>query len=98
MKFAPLHVYSSFSFLQSGLTIQKIVNATKVNDYFGVAICDKEVMYGVPNFALECEKEKKPYLIGMETKINDTFVCLYSINETGYLNLSFITSAIGWSL
>ena len=94
MKFAPLHVYSSYSFLQSGLTIQKIVNATKVNDYFGVAICDKEVMYGVPNFALECEKEKKPYLIGMETKINDTFVCLYSINETGYLNLSFITSAI----
>ena len=60
MKFAPLHVYSSYSFLQSGLTIQKIVNATKVNDYFGVAICDKEVMYGVPNFAIECEKEKKP--------------------------------------
>ena len=94
MKFAPLHIYSSYSFLKSGLTIEKIINAAKINDYFGVGISDIDVMYGVPNFAIECEKINKPYIVGMEIKFDDEFLCLYAINEIGYRNLSFITSNI----
>lgn len=94
MKFAPLHVYSSYSFLKSGLTINKIVSSLKANDYFGIGISDMNVMHGIPEFAIECEKNNKPYIVGMEIELDKYFVSLYAKNETGYLNLSFITSSI----
>ena len=94
MKFAPLHVYSTFSFLKSGLTIEKILASVRTNDYFGVGLSDIEVMYGVPKFALECEKYQKPFIVGMEIKINDYYLSLYVVNEEGYKNLSYISSSI----
>ena len=50
MIFAPLHIVSGYSFLQSGLTSERISKSIKDNDYFGAAIADKEVMYGVTSF------------------------------------------------
>ena len=49
MIFAPLHIVSGYSFLQSGLTSERISKSVKVNDYFGAGIADKEVMYGTRN-------------------------------------------------
>ena len=50
MKFVPLHVVTGYSFLQSGLTIERIETALKKNDYYGIGITDHEVMYGIPPF------------------------------------------------
>ena len=72
-KFAPIHVTSGYSLLQSGLTMKKIETALKGNDYFGVGLCYKGVMYGVPSFIKTAEAIKKPCIIGVEVEIeNDT--------------------------
>ena len=87
MIFAPLHIVSGYSFLQSGLTSERISKSIKDNDYFGAGIADKEVMYGVTSFIKGMDLIKKPYLIGEEFEVEGDSVCLYVINEEGYHNL-----------
>ena len=92
--FVPLRVVSCYSFLQSGLTIERIATGVSKNDYFGMGICDKGVMYGVPSFIKTAETIKKPSIIGIEVEIENDTLCLYAINETGYRHLLVISSAI----
>lgn len=94
MKFAPLHVYSGYSFLESGLTINKIVSSTIANDYFGCALTDRKVMFGIPSFISQMETNNRKYLVGMEIELDGNLISLYVKNEQGYLNLSKISSAI----
>ena len=65
--FVPLHIVSCYSFLQSGLTIEKIQASVVKNDYFGMGLCDNGVMFGVPSFVKASEQAKRPYIIGLET-------------------------------
>ena len=92
--FAPLRIVSCYSFLQSGLTIEKITSSVVKNDYFALGLCDNGVMFGVPSFAKASESIKRPYLIGIETHINDDVICLYAINEEGYHHLMEISTTI----
>ena len=92
--FVPLHIVSCYSFLQSGLTIEKIQTSVVKNDYFGMGLCDKGVMFGVPSFIKASEQAKRPYIIGMEVNVEDDFICLYAINEEGYHHLMEISTAI----
>ena len=92
--FVPLHIVSCYSFLQSGLTIEKIQASVVKNDYFGMGLCDNGVMFGVPSFVKASEQAKRPYIIGLETKVDDDFICLYAINEEGYHHLMEISTAI----
>ena len=58
MKIAPLHIVTGYSFLQSGLTIDKIAKAYKQNHYYGMGISDRDVMYGVAPFVSMMKKPK----------------------------------------
>lgn len=64
MPFTPLHVYSGYSFLKSGLTIDKIAKATKDLGYYGCGLSDVNVMHGIPEFVSQMEDIKKPFKIG----------------------------------
>ena len=92
--FVPLHIVSCYSFLQSGLTIEKIQSSVSKNDYFGMGLCDNGVMFGVPNFVKASEAINRPYIIGIELFVNDDYLCLYAINEEGYHHLIELTSAL----
>ena len=92
--FVPLRIISCYSFLQSGLTMERIAKGVHKNDYFGLGLCDKGVMYGVPAFIKTGELIKKPTIVGLEVKVDDDTFCLYAINEEGYLNLINISSKI----
>ena len=92
--FVPLRIISCYSFLQSGLTIERIQKSVIKNDYFGMGLCDKGVMYGVPPFAKAGDTIKKPYIIGLEVHVNDDTLCLYVINEEGYHHLIEISTLI----
>lgn len=92
--FVPLRVVSCYSFLQSGLTMERIATGVSKNDYFGMGLCDKGVMYGVPSFIKTAEAIKKPSIVGVEVEIENDTLCLYAINETGYRHLLVISSAI----
>lgn len=94
MIFAPLHIISGYSFLKSGLTMDKIVSAIKKNDYFGAAITDYEVLFGAPHFVHEMEKINKPYLLGIECNIDGDDVSIFALNEEGYRRLGLISTAL----
>ncbi len=87
MKFAPLHIITGYSFLQSGLTIPKIIRSLKKNDYFGMGISDNEVMHGIPPFVEAMKSCDKPYLVGEQFLIEGDILCLYVVSEEGYHNL-----------
>ena len=90
-RFAPLRIISGYSFLQSGLTIDKIASSIKKNDFYGAGLSDFGVLSGVPNFIEKLEKIEKKYIIGMSISLEDDFV-LYAINEEGYRNLIFLSA------
>lgn len=87
MKFAPLHIVTGYSFLQSGLRMEDMGRIIKSHDYFGSGITDIGAMYGVPHFVKEMDSIKKPYLIGEEVIINGDHLSLFVISEEGYKNL-----------
>lgn len=94
MTFAPLHIISGYSFLKSGLTIEKIVKAIKENDYFGAAITDEQVLYGVPKFIKMMNDIKKPYLVGMEMNFEGDSISVYATNDEGYQNLCLLSASV----
>ena len=94
MKFVPLHIITGYSFLQSGLTVEKIGKALEANDYFGVGISDNEVMYGIPEFAKTASSLNKPFIIGESFYVEGDYLCLYVINEDGYRNLMTINNSM----
>lgn len=94
MKFAPLHIVTGYSFLQSGLTMDKVAHALKSNDYFGMGISDNEVMYGIPEFVKMMEVMKRPFLVGESFFVEDDYLSLYVLSEEGYHNLMKINSLL----
>ena len=92
MLFAPLHIKSCYTFLESGLTIERIIRSVKKNDYFGAAIADKNVMYGIPMFIKAMEGISKPFLVGLNIRIEEEDIFLYALDETGYRNLAFLST------
>ena len=74
--------------------MEKIRNGVVRNDYFGLGLCDKGVMFGVPSFVKNSEFIKCPYIIGLETHVEEDTICLYAINEEGYHHLIEISTAI----
>lgn len=85
-KFAPLRIISGYSFLQSGLTIDKIAKSIASFNYDGAAIADFGVLYGIPEFIKEMEKINKPYIVGLSVSSDDDLV-IYANDEQGYKNL-----------
>ena len=92
MIFAPLHIISCYTFLESGLTIERIKESVSKENYFGAAIADKNVMYGVPFFIKAMESINKKALVGVTIEVEGEFLSLYALNEAGYRNLCLIST------
>ena len=91
--FVPLRIISGYSFLQSGLTIEKIVDSINKHDFYGGGLSDYGVLYGVPSFIKALEKNKRKYLIGLSVTLGCDFV-IYVLSEQGYRNLIKISALI----
>ena len=74
--------------------MERIATGVSKNAYFGVGICDKGVLYGVPSFIKEMEALGKPTIVGLEIKLDNDTLGLYAINEDGYRHLLKISTAI----
>ena len=85
-RFVPLRIISGYSFLESGLTIEKIIAGVIKNDYFGAGIADFGVLYGAPSFYHALKDINRPSIIGVSFDFDDSYVC-YVKNEEGYINL-----------
>ncbi|MGM9873540.1 MAG: PHP domain-containing protein, partial [Bacilli bacterium] len=85
--FTPLRIRSGYSFLKSGLTINKIVKNVVKNEYYSCALTDINVFYGAIEFYKEMEKCHKKALLGVEITFKEFNLYVYPINEEGYLSL-----------
>lgn len=92
-RFVPLRIITGYSFLQSGLTMNKVFASIKKNDFYGAGISDFGVLYGVPSFIEGMEKDKRKYIIGLSISLEDDIV-LYALNEEGYRNLIYVSKLV----
>jgi len=87
MAFIPLHIYSGFSYLQSGLSVKKIAYLAKKKGYSALGICDNASLSGYAPFThLLLEEGIKP-LYGMDVLLEEGNFSCFVLNEEGYLNL-----------
>ncbi len=87
MAFIPLRINSGFSYLKSGLSVEKIVLLAKKKGYGKIGICDYENLSGYAPFTHLCKKNGISPLYGMEVELNGEIICLFVKNEKGYRNL-----------
>lgn len=92
--FVPLRVISGYSFLKSGLTMDKISHSILSSGYSGAGLADFNYLYGVPHFFEEMNKIKKKAIIGISVLINDYSLVLYTLNEDGYKNLIKVSALV----
>lgn len=92
--FTPLRIISGYSFLKSGLTVERISESIVKGNFPGGGISDFGVLYGAPSFVSELERINKKYLIGMTLEIEGDFYVAYALNEEGYRSLLKLTILI----
>ncbi len=94
MHFIPLHIYSGFSYLQSGLTIEKIAKVVKANGYEYCGLCDNGSLSGIAPFEHLIKGVGSKPVFGMDIQTPIGTLSLFIKNEEGYRNLLSISTAI----
>ena len=94
MAFIPLHIRSSYTFLESGILFDSLFNTAKEYGYTHMGITDLNVMFGVPEFNKFAKKSKIKPIFGMDLKVEKYTLSLFAKNENGYQNLCQISSLI----
>ena len=87
MSFAPLHVYSGYSFEKSGLKIDQYVERAKKLGYHSLALTDFSTLSGIPSFVHLCQKEDIKPIIGEDLYFANLLFTFIVLNEAGYRNL-----------
>src|SRR5574344_1730093 len=92
MSFLPLHVYSGFSSLQSGLFAPKIPFLAKKMGFSGCGICDNGTLSGYAPFAHAAKDAGIAPIFGMDCPLAEGVFSLFVKNEEGYRNLCYLTN------
>lgn len=89
-----IQVISSYSLLQSSLTLESYVKTAQELGYSALALTDINVMYGALHFYQLCQKYHIKPLVGLTLQLNDTThpselneVVLIAEDEVGYQSL-----------
>lgn len=94
----PLYARSEFSLLQSTLRVDAYVSQLKNYGYNYGALCDHNVLFGAKKFDACCKKAGIKPLFGMEfeinTGLNDASFVAIAMDNTGYLELIALSSAL----
>ena len=90
--FVPLHIKTGYSFLKSGILLNRLFLKAKELNYKYLGICDFEVMYGVPEFNSLAKKYDIKPIFGMDIKIENYLFSLFIKDEIGYKNLCKLVS------
>ena len=87
MSFVPLHVYTGYSFLKSGLKIEDYLKTAKKFGYTTVGISDYQNFTGAPSLFHQAEKDGIKVVLGEDLFIDNLLFSFYVLNEEGYHNL-----------
>ena len=93
-----LHVRSSYTLLQSTLTIPQIVECAKKHGYKAVALTDKQVLHGAMQFYHACKEAAIKPILGMEVDVvegeNLFGFVLLAKNDDGYKSLMKLSTLL----
>ncbi len=89
-----LFTRSSYTFFNSLLKIDDIINLSISNNFSNAFLIDKNIMYGTMEFYTKCIKNNIKPIIGLEIDFNDIKKIFISKNFDGYKELMKISSAI----
>ena len=99
MSFVQLQVMSSYSLLQSTISIEELVIKAKERGYQAIALTDHNILYGLVDFYKMCKKHQiKPILgltldVGGIVKSEENYsIILLAKNAKGYENLMILSS------
>ncbi|MBQ0009156.1 MAG: DNA polymerase III subunit alpha [Firmicutes bacterium] len=87
MSFVPLHVYTGYSFLKSGLKIEDYLKTAKKFGYTTVGLSDFQNLTGAPSLYHQAEKAGLKVVLGEDLFIDNLLFSFYVLNEEGYHNL-----------
>ena len=87
MDFAPLHLYSGFSFLRSGFPLGKIFRKAKAEGVKYLSFCDYKSISGYPTLYHFCMQEGMHPVFGYDSEIENHGFSLFVKSEEGYKNL-----------
>ena len=93
--YVPLNVHSYYSFLDSTLSIDAIIDLAKRHELPAIALTDKRNLHGAVEFAEAAAKAGIKAIIGAELDWHGQRLCLYVENQQGYHNLCRILSDSG---
>lgn len=87
MNYVPLHVYSGYSLLKSGLKIDQYLDAAKKMGLTTVGISDFATFASAPVINQEAKKRGLKVVFGEDLEIENLVLSFFVLNETGYRNL-----------
>src|SRR5439155_7810264 len=90
----PLNLHSYYSFLDSTLSINAIIDLAKRHNLPAIALTDKNNLHGAVEFAQAAAKAGIKPIIGAELEYHGQRLCLYVQNQNGYYNLCRILNQI----
>lgn len=92
--YSPLHLYSEYSFLESGVHLKELIKKIKNDGYKYLGITDHNNMIAFPYFNKLClDNEIKP-IFGLDLEIEDFKLSLFIENEEGYSSLCKISTLL----
>ncbi len=83
----PLNVHSYYSFLDSTLAINALVDWAKRHELPAIALTDKNNLHGAVEFAQAAARAGVKPILGAELEYGGRRLCLYVENQKGYHNL-----------
>ncbi len=90
--YVALGVRSVYSFLNSALTMDAIVRLAQRHGCPAVALTDTGNLHGAVEFTLQAKAAGIKPILGATVPVEDSTVCLYVENATGYRNLCRLLS------
>lgn len=91
MPFVPLHIYSGFSYLHSGLIAERIPALAHKLGYKAVGLSDEGTLSGYAPFTHSCMRLSLKPLYLMDAHLKEGTFSLFVKNEEGYRNLLALT-------
>ncbi|MBL9169840.1 MAG: DNA polymerase III subunit alpha [Verrucomicrobiales bacterium] len=88
----PLRVRSHYSFLNSTLSPEAIVELAEKHQHGSIALCDLGNLHGAVELAQAAKSAGIRPLFGAEVRIDGQALCLYVENAIGYANLCRLLS------
>ena len=93
MTYTPLHVYSGYSYLKSGLKIDEYLKKAKALNYKSVALTDIASFSGLPHFVNQCKEKGITPIVGADFYVDEYLFTFIVLSEEGYRNLLKINNA-----